>query len=91
MLHQMSFGVVVAALPLVLIFVVKYTGRGLVVKRPVVLSKLQMPNLVLGVGVFPPLPMKGFKPLENELGSDHRISFLGLQMSFSAEDPVHTG
>ena len=31
---------------------VKYTGRGLVVKRPAVLSKVQMLNLVLGVGVF---------------------------------------
>ena len=34
------------------IFVVKYTGRGLVVKRPGVLSKVQMLTLVLGVGVF---------------------------------------
>ena len=34
------------------IFVVKFTGRGLVVKRPGVLSKVQMLNLVLGVGVF---------------------------------------
>ena len=31
---------------------VKYTGRGLVVKWPGVLSKVQMLNLVLGVGVF---------------------------------------
>ena len=38
------------------IFVVKYTGRGLVVKRPDVLSKVQMLNLVLGVGVFSLLP-----------------------------------
>ena len=37
-------------------FVVKYTGRGLVVKRPGVLSKVQMLNLVLGVGVFSLLP-----------------------------------
>ena len=35
---------------------VKYTGRGLVVKRPEVLSKVQMLTLVLGVGVFSPLP-----------------------------------
>ena len=35
---------------------VKCTGRGLVVKRPGVLSKVQMLNLVLGVGVFPLLP-----------------------------------
>ena len=33
-------------------FVVKCTGRGLVVKRPGALSKVQMLNLVLGVGVF---------------------------------------
>ena len=31
---------------------VKYTGRGLVVKRLGALSKVQMLNLVLGVGVF---------------------------------------
>ena len=31
---------------------VRYTGRGLVVKRPGVLSKVQMLTLVLGVGVF---------------------------------------
>ena len=35
---------------------VKYTGRCLVVKRPGVLSKVQMLNLVLGVGVFSLLP-----------------------------------
>ena len=37
---------------------VKCTGRGLVVKRPGVLSKVQMLNLVLGVGVFSLLPTK---------------------------------
>ena len=36
---------------------VKYTGRGLVVKRPGVLSKVQMLNLILGVGVFSLLPI----------------------------------
>ena len=41
------------------IFVVKYTGRGLVVKRPGVLSKVQILNLVLGVGVFSLLPRGG--------------------------------
>ena len=40
------------------IFVVKCTGRGLVVKRLGVLSKVQTLNLVLGVGVFSPLPKK---------------------------------
>ena len=39
----------------------KYTGRGLVVKRPGVLSKVQMLNLVLGVRVFSLLPTKGPK------------------------------
>ena len=37
---------------------VKWTGRGLVVKRPGVLSKVQMLNLVLGVGVLSLLPNK---------------------------------
>ena len=35
---------------------VNCTGRGLVVKRPGVLSNIQMLNLVLGVGVFSLLP-----------------------------------
>ena len=39
------------------IFVVNYTGRGLVVKRPGVLSKVQLLNVVLGVGVFSLLPI----------------------------------
>ena len=37
-------------------FVVKCAGRGLVVKRPGVLNKVLMLNLVLGVGVFSLLP-----------------------------------
>ena len=36
---------------------VNYTGSGLVVKRPGVLSKVRMLNLVLGVGVFSLLPI----------------------------------
>ena len=36
---------------------VKCTGRGLVVKQLGVLSKVQMLNLVLGVGVFSLLPI----------------------------------
>ena len=39
-------------------FVVKYTGRGLVLKRPGVLSRVQTLDLVLRVGVFSPLPIK---------------------------------
>ena len=35
---------------------VKYIGRGLVVKRLGVLTKVQMLNLALGVGVFSLLP-----------------------------------
>ena len=41
---------------------VKYTGTGLVVKRPGVLSKVQMLSLVLGVGVFSLLPKKMVLP-----------------------------
>ena len=48
---------------------VTYTGRGLVVKRPGVLSKVQMLTLVLGVGVFSPLPNFGLL-----LCSFHRFS-----------------
>ena len=47
---------------------VKCTGRGLVVKQPGVLSKVQMLNLVLGVGVFSLLPsflLKGTSPATN--------------------------
>ena len=47
---------------------VKCTGRGLVVKRPGVLSKVQMLNLVLGVGVFSPLPIKTRPLCEHEVG-----------------------
>ena len=46
-------------------FVVKCTGRGLVVKRPGVLSKVQMLNLLLGVGVFSLLPIvRSLYPLQ---------------------------
>ena len=39
---------------------VNYTGRGLVVKRPGVLSKVQMLNLVLSQDTQPPLtPRQG--------------------------------
>ena len=42
---------------------VNYTGRGLVVKRPGVLSKVQMLNLVLGVGgLFPSSKTTYFQP-----------------------------
>ena len=37
---------------------VNYTGKGLVVKRPGVLSKVQMLTLVSGVGVVSLLPIK---------------------------------
>ena len=41
---------------------VNYTGRGLVVKRPGVLSKVQLLNVVLGVGVFSLLPKNTATP-----------------------------
>ena len=44
---------------------VKYTGRGLVVTRPGVLSKVQMLTLVLGVGVFSLLPKIGLRHLRS--------------------------
>ena len=47
---------------------VKCTGRGLVVKRPGVLSKVQTLDLVLGVGVFSLLPMRVKNNLEGFLG-----------------------
>ena len=66
--HPQDFGLTKRKLPILLranlvltkdrnglttdIFVVRYTGRGLVVKRPGVLGKVQMLRLVLGVGVF---------------------------------------
>ena len=57
------------------IFVVKYTGRGLVVKRPGVLSKVQLLNLVLGVGVFSLLPNTGVKiPKSGKRGRDGMLS-----------------
>ena len=43
---------------------VKCTGRGLVVKQPGVLSKVQMLNLVLGVGVFSLLPSRGQRRMD---------------------------
>ena len=55
------------------IFVIKCTGRGLVVKRPGVLSKVQMLDLVLGVGVFSLLPKislgQGFGGGQDRMGS----------------------
>ena len=54
------------------IFVVKHTGRGLVVKRLGVLSKVQMLNLVLGVGVFP------FFQFLAKLGAKFLAKFSGL-------------
>ena len=55
------------------IFVVKCTGRGLVVKRPgVVLSKVQMLNLVLGVGVFSLLPISNPSGQERKKAHKHK-------------------
>ena len=68
---------------------VKYTGRGLVVKRPGVLSQVQMLNLVLGVGVFSLLPkIFGLEVLQGGFGVTFFIlarRILGkLPTSFSA-------
>ena len=53
---------------------VNYTGRGLVVKRPGGLSKVQMLNLVLGVGVFSLLP-KGGVPIPSRPKSLQKLPF----------------
>ena len=54
----------------------KCKGRGLVVKRPGALSKVQKLNLVLGVGVFSLLPNLGNGPLRVEIGSARRGELL---------------
>ena len=58
------------------IFVVKCTGRGLVVKRPGVLSKVQMLNLVLGVGVFSLLSIQKVpqSPIPRKIKSNEKIT-----------------
>ena len=65
---------------------VKYTGRGLVVKRPGVLSEVQLLNLVLGVGVFSLLPrimnLSGGKLFYLQL------EFFCLELSFFACSPL---
>ena len=52
---------------------VKYTGRGLVVKRPGVLSKVQMLTLVLGVGVFPLLPTFCCKDIPTKCENERKV------------------
>ena len=51
---------------------VEYTGGGLAAKRPGGLSKVQMLTLVLGVGVFSPLPTQhnllAWLPLQKLVG-----------------------
>ena len=68
------------------IFVVKNTGRGLVVKRPGVLSKVQMLNLVLGVGVLSLLPIiECFR--ERHRGGRNFTSFLRLSGLMQRNEP----
>ena len=52
----------------------KYTGRGLVVKRPGVLSKVQMLTLVLGVGVFSLLPIVVIQARRNSLNVSNSLT-----------------
>ena len=54
---------------------VKCTGRGLVVKREGVFSKVQLLNLVLGVGVFSLLP-KGRKSLLSPYHRQHKYCLI---------------
>ena len=70
-----------------LFFVVKFTGKGLVVKRPGVVSKDQMLNLVLGVGVFSLLPIKITPPATHRppKGSTKTTFSVVLVLSFAFE------
>ena len=78
---------------------VKYTGRGLVVNRPGVLSKVQMLNLVLGVGVFSLLPkfpisfyrrVSHFAAFQTKLHQNWLTSVLALfALSGPARDTPH--
>ena len=76
------------------------TGRGLVVKRPGILSKVQMLNLVLGVGVFSLLPMSVDRPVANSFvlfgcARIKRQAFcpilkgnMGIQRDSSGQEPL---
>ena len=64
---------------------VNYTGRGLVVKRPGVLSKVQMLNLVLGVGVFSLLPRVTVTKVSGGL-QEHNQEHVRSQGSLCFED-----
>ena len=64
--------------------VVKCTGRGLVVKRPGVLSKVQMLNLVLGVGVFSLL----LRNIEIDSGEQKEALGLGSFQNISSRGSV---
>ena len=66
-------------------FVVKCTGRGLVVKRPGVLSKVQMLNLVLGVGVFSLPPNDANLSLRMQL---HKLSRRLASVDRSSRQPL---
>ena len=61
---------------------VNYTGRGLIVKRPGVLSKVQMLNLVLGVGVFSLLAKK--TPEFTKMSEIHELFVLALSLVWFA-------
>ena len=54
---------------------VKCTGRGLVVKQPGVLSKVQMLNLALGVGVLFPSSKHGGVPKNWFTGLNGALEF----------------
>ena len=68
------------------IFVAKCTGRGLVVKRPGALSKVQMLNLVLGVGVFSLLPIQNLQEIDTVVS---RFLVLHDSSNFKDCDVLH--
>ena len=77
---------------------VKCTGRGLVVKRPGVLSKVQMLNLVLGVGVFSLLPILASQILyalsvgenQHEIGGQDFVHRVAQKLGNSWSIPLKT-
>ena len=67
----------------------KCAGWGLVVKRPGVLSKVQILNLVLGVGVFSLLPILGAFPGTLVLTKGYRVGseLLGIRQEKRSTNP----
>ena len=66
---------------------VKYTGRRLVVKRPGVRSKVQMLDLVLGVGVFSLLPK--YIPGVLEKFEENSLCSIFIPYDWEGKNPIN--